>query len=192
MAQIINSSWLGGTLLSLILILTACSSQPQIQAVYEPEADFSQYQTFAFIDDMQPRDATEYSTLLDKYLRAAITRELQARGLTAASDADLLVAFNVHTQEKVSAMQVPSREFRYYSYRGRFGYSAWPSYSTDTIVTQYSEGTLNIDLVDAREKQLVWEGIAVGRVRERVPENLQQVVDDVVARVFAKYPLAPK
>ena len=76
----------------------------------------------------------------------------------------------------------------YYGYRrGRYGaYGGYPA--TQTEVRQYTEGTLTIDLVDTRSDQLVWEGTAVGRVRESVRENLEEAVNNVVAEIFTRYP----
>ena len=55
-------------------------------------------------------------------------------------------------------------------------------------VYQYTEGTLNIDLVDTRRKQLVWEGVAVGEVQNPETAGSPQSVDKAVAEIFAKYP----
>ena len=53
---------------------------------------------------------------------------------------------------------------------------------------QYTEGTLNIDVVDARKKQLVWEGVAVGTVGRVKPEQRGERIDAAVAAIFAAYP----
>lgn len=44
----------------------------------------------------------------------------------------------------------------YYGYRRGY-YSPWVgySYATETTVSQYTEGTFNIDIVDARRQQLI-------------------------------------
>ena len=77
--------------------------------------------------------------------------------------------------------------FGYYGYRGGM-YSAWGGY--DTEVSEYTVGTLNVDLVDAARKELVWEGTAVGRLRESDREEMAERVQSVIADVFAKHPLA--
>ena len=67
-------------------------------------------------------------------------------------------------------------------------YGGWPGYGWGEDVYQYTEGTLNIDLVDARRRQLVWEGVAVGEVQDPDSTGSPQKVDQVVAEIFAKYP----
>ena len=55
-----------------------------------------------------------------------------------------------------------------------------------TDVKQYTEGTHNIDLIDAARKEMVWEGVAVGEDTDR--EVSEEALNKVVAQIFAKYP----
>jgi hypothetical protein len=65
-------------------------------------------------------------------------------------------------------------------------------YPQETSVDQYTQGTLNVDVVDARRRQLVWEGVAVGRVTESVRGNIPAVIDGVMPEIFAKFPIPRK
>ncbi|MCH8135259.1 MAG: DUF4136 domain-containing protein, partial [Proteobacteria bacterium] len=80
----------------------------------------------------------------------------------------------------------------YYGYRGGYywGYGGWGGYgyATETHVSQYTEGTFNIDIVDAKQKQLVWEAVGVGRVTEKKLANLEEVVMNGVPKFFSLYP----
>ena len=58
-----------------------------------------------------------------------------------------------------------------------------------TYVTQYKEGTLNIDVVDAARRQLVWEGVVTDSVTQKTLDNVQAAVDTAVAAAFSKYPV---
>lgn len=51
--------------------------------------------------------------------------------------------------------------------------------------------TLNIDVVDRAQKQLLWEGIAIGRITQKMYENLEPTIDAVVKEVFLKFPKQP-
>jgi hypothetical protein len=66
-------------------------------------------------------------------------------------------------------------------------YVAWRSYP-DAEIEMYTEGTLNIDLADARQRELVWEGIAIGRVTEAVLRDVEGAVNDTVPRMFELFP----
>ena len=175
-----------------VLVLAAgtsgCASD-NIRSDYDPSADFSQYSTFNFFDDAGP-ESTNYQSFFSKYMVAAITREMELRGYTRSNDPDLLVNFNAILREKTDVRTTPAPSFGgYYGYRGGF-YDPWMGYgyAQETHVSQYTEGTFNIDLVDARKKKLVWEAVGTGRVSQKALEELEEKVNEGVAKYFAKYP----
>jgi hypothetical protein len=55
-------------------------------------------------------------------------------------------------------------------------------------VSQYTEGTFNIDIIDNVRRQLVWESVGVGRVTDSLRENLRERVREGVPKFFAGYP----
>jgi len=171
-----------------VLILAAgtsgCASD-KIRSDYDPTADFSQYSTFNFFEDAGPEN-TNYQSFFSKYMVAA----MQARGYTLSEDPDLLVNFNAILREKTDVRTSPAPMYGgYYGYRGGF-YDPWMGYgyAQETHVSQYTEGTFNIDLVDARKKKLVWEAVGTGRVSQKALEELEEKVNEGVAKYFAKYP----
>jgi len=169
-----------------VSLFTGCASGPSIYVNTDPAASFATYRTYNFVTPLGT-DGPGYSSMLSQYLRQATSRELEARGYQRSDNPDLLVNFNVQTKDKIQTTTTPSgpRYGGYYGYRSGY-YGVWGGYETQ--VSQYTEGTLNIDIVDAARKQLAWEGTAVGRVREKDRQNLKAVIDDVVAQFFAKYP----
>jgi len=177
------------SILAIAAGASGCAGDP-IRSDYDPSADFSQYKTYNFFADAGPED-TNYQSFFSQYMVAAITREMEARGYTKSNDPDLLVNFNALLQEKTKVTQTPSAGYGagYYGYRGGF-YDPWGGYGygTDTHVSQYTEGTFNIDLVDARKKKLVWEAVGTGRITEKVLEELEERVNEGVPNFFAKYP----
>jgi hypothetical protein len=168
--------------------LVGCSSSPKIHSVTEKGVDFQKYQTFSFLESLEPQ-GQGYSSIEEKYLRAAIAEQLNARGLDESKSGELLVGFKVSTKEKVESRATPSMSAGYYSYRGRAGYSYGMGFGTETRISQYTEGTLNIDLVDAAQKQLIWEGVAIGRLKNKPPEDIEAEVTSVVAAIFDEYPI---
>jgi hypothetical protein len=176
---------IGRRLLVIVLFaLSACAYEPTIRSDYDHAADFSRYRSFGF----EPRlgtDTAGYDTLTTQRLKAAVTREMTARGYThAEANPDLLVNFSARLQNKIDVNTTPV-PMGYYGYR-RGLYGPWPGYAMTTDVDQYTEGTLNIDLIDAARKEMVWEGVAVGEVTER--EVSEETLNKVVAQIFAKYP----
>ena len=79
--------------------------------------------------------------------------------------------------------------YGYYGYRGGM-YAAGPIYGgTDVETVRYKQGTANIDVVDAAKKQLVWEGIAEGKITDKMMKNPQATIDGVITEMFANYPV---
>lgn len=174
-------------LLSL-LALAACASAPRVASQADPGADFSRYRSFAFYTPLA-LEQNGYTTITSNRIRAAVRAQMEARGYVFdAADPDLWVNLNAYLQDKTRVTTMPEVDYDYYySYRAR-GYVAVPYWRDRTDVRQYTEGTLNVDLVDARRKQLVWEGIAVGTVGRADAQRRGEQIDAAVAAIFAAYP----
>jgi len=182
-------------LLGAALVAAGCASGPRVRAERDKTVDFSQYRTFAFADPLGT-DRAGYQTMVSQYLKSATQRELEARGLRLVeAGPQLLVNFNGQLSEKFRTTTMPASSISFgYGHGGYYGYrsgiyTTWPLYASETQVTAYTEGTLNIDVIDAAKKQMIWEGVAVGRVSEETMENLQPKINEAVAAIFVKYPI---
>ena len=125
-------------------------------------------------------------------MKAAIEIEMEKRGYTKADDPDLWVNFNGIMQEKTQVRTTsapPPMHGGYYGYRGGY-YNTWGGYGygTETHVSQYTEGTFNIDLIDNEKDQLIWEAVGKGKVSQKDLENLEEGVMNGVPKYFALYP----
>ena len=185
---------------SALLFMGGCASGPDVRVEYDASTRFTQYRTFGFVKPLGT-DRDGYQSILSQRLMAATQRELEARGVRyAGSNPQLLVNFNAAITDKVQVSTVPSTMIGigvgsgghrgYYDYRvGMYG--AWPLYQDPTLVSPYREGTLNIDIIDAARKQLVWEGVVTDIVTQKMLDNLQASIDAAVTAAFAKYPVQP-
>lgn len=177
-------------LIALFISLGGCASSAKILYDYDRSADFGSYQTYNFFENAGP-DQGDYQSFFSRYMIDAITVEMEKRGYSISNNPDLLVNFNAVLQDKTKVSTSPApMTGGYYGYRGGM-YSGWGvgyGYATETHVSQYTEGTFNIDLVDARKNQLIWEAVGVGRVTEEALENLEQGVREGVPKFFAGYP----
>jgi len=174
-------------LLAAVALLGACASEPRLRSSVDPGADFGAYRTYGFVDPLGT-DRSGYSTIVSSTLRAAASREMEQRGYAYSATPDLLVNFHarLRTMRQVDVVPTPEPPF-YYGYR--YGYYApWSGYYYETLVRDYTEGTLNIDVVDRARKQLVWEGIAIGEVSEKKRNDPATALPPVVARIFSRYP----
>ena len=171
-------------------VLGGCASGPNIMSDYDHDAPFGSYMTYNFMEGAGPENSS-YQSFFSRYMIEAITIEMEKRGYTKSNNPDLLVNFNAVLQDKTDISTSPApMTGGYYGYRRGY-YSGWGvgyGYATETQVSQYTEGTFNIDVVDNAKRQLVWEAVGVGRVTEEKLENLRQRVMEGVPRFFAGYP----
>lgn len=183
-----------GKLVSLAvaaLLIAGCASKPDIKSDYDRSIDFSQYKTYGFFNPMGIENPN-YSSIYGSIFREAISREMESRGYVKSDNPDLLINVSGRLQEKtrVTTTSDPYMAGSYYGYR-RGAYGAWGGYGygTQTHVSQYTEGTVNVDMVDRKLKRMVWEGVAVGRVNEkRTNEEMRTNINNGIQEMFAGYP----
>ena len=173
----------------MLAFAAGCSSGPDIRSAYDDRSDFSQFETYNCFSDAG-QGSTSYQSLFSQYMVTAITLEMENRGYVKSDDPDLFVNFNARFDDKTKITTSPSMgSSAYYGYRGgRYGAWGGYGYGTDTHVSQYTEGTFNIDLVDAEKQTLVWEAVAVGRMTEKKRKNMQEGIRNGVPKFFAFYP----
>jgi hypothetical protein len=172
------------------LALGACAttSGPTVRVDADPTANMASYGTYSFFEPFGT-DRSGAATPLGNTVKQALRREMDVRGLRyVESGGDLMVNAGVKSSDKTDVSTMPTMD-PYFGYRGG-RYNPWVGYSQETIVRQYTEGTLTIDLVDRARKQLVWSGAAFGRVTDKVRNNPQSAVDTAVREIFARYPKA--
>jgi Domain of unknown function (DUF4136) len=172
-------------LLALAGLLTACASGPEIRADADPGVNLGSYQTFGFFEPVAT-DSRPYTSIVTARLKDATRRELERRGYRYSADnPQLLVNFNLNVQERTEVESVPGPG-GFYGYRvGMYG--AWAGYPTEVETIHYKEGTLGIDLVDAAKRQLVWQGVAQGRISKSAMQDPGPAIDKVVADIFTKF-----
>jgi hypothetical protein len=180
-------------LMVLSIVLAACASTgggksgATVRSDYDPSAKFAAYKSFGFVTPLGT-DVDGYPAEITQGIKAAAQRELEARGYRHVdSHPDLLVNFSARLANKQKTDELTNQQIGYYGYRKVAVYKTWSTYTYDKGVDSYTEGTLNVDIVDARTDSLVWEGVAIGEVKEKAA-NLQPAINRVVAEIFAKYP----
>jgi hypothetical protein len=153
---------------------------------FDTEADFNAYRSYVWLE--QPttavgdaKAAQRTNTLLDKRIKTAVDAELAARGMTLVTEnPDLLVVYHTGLDRKIDVTDWG------YTYP-RYPYGGW--YGGQVDVYEYNEGTLIVDLIDAKSDQLVWRGTATKVIDETATtEEREANLREVMARLFENYP----
>jgi len=173
------------------VLLASCASGPTIESDYDHSIDFSQYKTYAFFNPMGIENPN-YSSIYGSIFRTAISNEMESRGYVVSDNPDLMINVSGRLQDKtkVTTTSDPYMGGGYYGYR-RGAYGTWGGYGygTQTHVSNYTEGTINVDMVDRAEKRMIWEGVAVGRVNDKnTPDETRANIHAGIKEMFASYP----
>ena len=174
-------------------LLAACApAKPTLRTDFDRAANFASYRTYAYVSPVGT-DNAGYSSLITQHFKQAIDTEMSARGYQKVeTDPDLLVNFMANAVEKTDVRSTPSSSVTmgtgYYGYRHGM-YASMPIYSTPDVETvRYKVGTANVDLVDARQKKLLWTGVAEGKLTEEVMKNPQPAIASVINQLFTQFP----
>ena len=164
--------------LLIILVFSSCSSI-RVSTDYDVKTDFDSYKTFAFYK--KGIDKASISDLDKRRILRAVEAELLARGMKKSTNPDVLV--NIFTKSRKRVDVTTDRGIR-----SPYWYPSYYSRRSELRVSQYTEGTLFIDLIDAKEKQLVWQGIGTGALRARSAEKKEEKIQLFVKEIMTSYP----
>jgi hypothetical protein len=165
--------------LLLLLFLSSCSSV-RVNSDYDKNADFSKYKTFAF--QKSGIDKVEISDLDKKRILRAIDNEMIKKGFTKSETPDLLINIFTKEREQVDVNQYNSN----WGYSWRWGWDPF-IWGGQTTVTSTTEGTLFIDIIDARKKELIWQGEGNGYLTKAFQEK-EARINEFVEKILAQYP----
>ncbi len=151
---------------------------------YDTQADFSKFQTFAWM----PRETTTGgnaqqaqadNSLFDQRLKNAVNNNLDAKGYTIdTTEPDFVIIYHTGVQDKVN---VTNWGYTYGPYWGPWGESV--------DVTQYTEGTLILDFINYETKNILWRGTAQKALSGNVkPEDAERNLQKAVDQLLAKFP----
>ncbi|WP_372746922.1 DUF4136 domain-containing protein [Lutibacter sp.] len=163
---------------ALLFLVASCSSV-RVTSDYDTTTDFSKFKTFAFYK--KGIDKVEISDLDKRRILKAIENELLAKGMTISENPDVLVNIFTKSRQKVDI----------YNHNNMyFGWHPWyygPNFGTH--ISKYTEGTLFVDLIDAKTKELAWQGIGSGALNTtgNVTKK-EERIKEFVGEIMAKYP----
>jgi hypothetical protein len=173
--------------LVLLLGTSGCSTASRVGVTndFDHAVNFRAFKTWAWYPQ-QPKDveggpAKGYSSFLDKRMRAAVAAEMTAKGLTEVTTTpDIYVAYSARVEDK----QQVSPYYNGLGYPYGYGYGAYGrNYPS---VTQYKAGTVVIDIIDARRKELAWRGSGQAQVDKNTIDEAE--THRIVNGILSTYP----
>ncbi len=178
-------------LLVALLMLSACQSV-SIDRDYDPARDFARYRSWSWqapAVQYTPADPRLDSDLTTERIRQAVAEQLDQRGLRPAQPGtapDLWVQVWLVVEQR--------QELFSSGYGGAWngpwgGYWGGPAY-VETRTLNYQVGTLQIDLFDGKDGQLVWRGSGERTLRSSPasPDERSALIQETVTKVLSTYP----
>jgi Domain of unknown function (DUF4136) len=187
-------------------LLAACATGPQVRTQSAPNLDLTRYGTYGYVDN-PGTNRGKYRSLTTQDLESAVDVQMQARGYRKSARPDLLIDFHTTVRNRVEGFWGPA-----YGWSGGWGWGwgwrggwggpywgagmwgpgpwGWGSGDWGDIET-YSEGTLTINLIDARTHDAIWSGSAVALITRSTLEHPRVSIEQSVSSIFAKFPKAP-
>jgi hypothetical protein len=160
-----------------LLLITSCISV-RVVSDYDKEADFNSYKTYAFYKT--GIDQVEISDLDKKRILRAIEKEMEVRGFVKSETPDVLVNIMTKANKRVNV-----NNNAYFGWGWGFQPWFWGGGAPMNTVTTRTEGVLYIDLIDTKQKELVWQGRGSGnlntnRSMEKKDERIQKFVEEIM------------
>ncbi|HTO88002.1 MAG TPA: DUF4136 domain-containing protein [Thermoanaerobaculia bacterium] len=163
--------------LAAVLLLAGCSGITT-SVDYDRAADFSRFKTYAW-KDVHPVQ----NEIVENRIKSAVDRALAAKGFRKVETGpDLWVVEHISlTKEK----QLTTYDSGWgYGYRG-----GWGGGMTTATVSEIPIGELVLDLVDAKQNQMVWRGTATKAIDQNAtPQEREKTTDEAVQKLFAGFP----
>jgi len=175
--QLLAAVVLAAVVLAAVVLTAGCGVSVQVHSAFDPGKNFSTYRTFAMLEPNKPvqTDNPDVNPFVLQRLRQIAYSRLKERGFVPVErkDADLVVHIMAGVKER---LEMNSTNYYGYAWRGpAFNYN-WQ---------QYQEGTVVLDLIDAKANAVVWRGSGVRRV---VTEPSNAELGEVIDRILSQYP----
>jgi hypothetical protein len=137
---------------------------------------------------IRPKAETAANPIMERRVRRIVERELAAKGLRpAGGDADVLVAYYPVFRDRIVQT--------YTGLGPAWGYGwGWRPWDYGVAggfveVQRFREGSIVLELVDPRSRQVVWHAVAEGALTGlRDPQDAEEQVALAVRKMLARFP----
>lgn len=188
----LNRRW-SAALLFLVsaLIMTGCTSGLTVRSDQDPDADFSNFSTWSFFDQLGIEGGYN-SPIYGEHFRAAIANEMSQRGYRQVADPDLKINVTFRADDKVK-MSTHTRPYLSGAYYGsptgaQYGSALGVGVAVGSAPRKVTEASVFIDMVDTQSDRMVWQGVAVIEANDKVAKQLRDAIYTAVNRVYGLYP----
>ncbi len=165
-----------------LLMLPALAVAQDVKIDFDKAFDFSTVKTYSI-----KIGTTWGNDLSQRRVLAEFDETIAGKGWKKAAEgqSDIIVILHGATQTKRSAST-------FYSGGGGYGYRGYGGVSSaQTVVSEYTVGTLVVDMFAATSKNLVFRGTAEDEISDKAEKNAKKL-EKASAKMFKDFPPSPK
>jgi hypothetical protein len=168
----------------------------KVRVDYDHGRDFSCYRTYRLVQSQKAKPtAAEFpNQLMQERIVRFVEDALAAKHLRRVqSDADLLVTYDVNVTEQPQFMTYTSGVGPGWGWGGwgccswAGGWGGWDGAFSTTTTEIILVGSLVVNMTDARQKNLVFQGVSTATISSRAERNAKRLQKGIF-EMFEKYP----
>jgi len=175
--------------LALVALILAAPSRAKSNVDFNPDLDFSKYKTFAYIGGVEHLTSLQVNpNLLRDTVHDSVARALTRKGLKEVSrdqNPDLVVRYRAESDTQVN-------------YAGEDNWGGFDAFTVDWWAWSYTlwyssttrEGSLLIDLIDVKRRDLAWRLFLQQKILN--VDKLPEKIDKEISKSFDEFPPSEK
>jgi hypothetical protein len=176
-------------LLTATVLLSALSTAAKVQVDFNPDIDFTQYKTFAYLGGTNQLVMLQLNPdLINERVHRTVAQQLTAKGMRevkSSENPDLVVRYWA-TSTKDADVSMVTVVGIYEPFIGSY----WGFWYTNITATTQRQGTLLVDLIDPKKKDLTWRIYIIRRITNS--DKVWQQAEQDFAKGFESYPPSAK
>jgi hypothetical protein len=171
------------TLLFILVVgLAACNPTLQVSYDRDKSINIDDYKTYGWLDvkaiENRNNDPRYYNELTDKRIKAAVDKEMAGKGYSSVQAKPAMeMHYHIIVENKTTVISEPMG-ITYGDYWARKISTSYP----------YREGTLIIDIMDAKTNQLVWRGSGTDVITVEMTKDPETAINKAVKEILKKFP----
>lgn len=189
-----------------LILYTGCGVYNNIYTDYDRSTDFSEYKTFAWLPEQDSSNTPYNNQIIRNNTINYFSHCMGERGMKSNVDTpDVLLQLVVKSIKKETTVTSPiyynypsyyhSNPYyypfpNYYYYSSPYYYNYY-NYSQRQITRkiEYTQSTITLNVIDRKEKKLVWMGQAEGDLYD--PSYIEYNLHPAVYDILSDYPVKP-
>lgn len=167
-----------GFIVLALLIGAGHASAQKVTTDFDPGVKFAAVKTYYWA-----KSDPAQNDLMNQRIVAAVDHWLTLKGWTKAPEAEADVA----VIPLVTTQAGQTLNTFYDGFGGGWGFRGWGAATSTTTVSNYTQGTLIVDLYDRQSKKLMWRGTATDTIPndpKKVAEKIQKSAEKMFKKNF--------